>query len=216
MTSTSYNALTDTFIPKPLETPSDGDRFSDAAIAELEEIVTHYPERKAACLPALWLAQREYGGSLTPAAIREVAERLQLSYTEVEGVASFYTMYNLKPRGRHHLEVCTCLTCALLGAYDIVHRYEHELGVSIGGTTADGEFTLSEAECLNYCGGATVIQVGDKYFTGVTPDNCLSLIEELRKSNEFTPAHLADSIVKIQTPGASVTGGGSFTSQDLI
>ncbi len=215
MTSNNYNPLTDTFIPKPLERPSDERKFSDSAIAELEEIVTHYPERKAACLPALWLAQREYGGSLTPAAISEVAERLELSYTEVEGVASFYTMYNLKPRGRHHVEVCTCLTCALLGAYDIVHRYEHELGVSIGGTTDDGEFTLSEAECLNFCGGATVIQVGDKYFSGVTPDNCLSLIEELRNSQKYTPSQLADSIVKIQTPGASTMGGGSFTSQDL-
>ena len=154
---------------EPIADPVKENRFSELAIAELEEIATHYPERKAACLPALWIAQREYGGFLTPGAIQEVADRLSLSYTEVEGVATFYTMYNLRPRGRHHLEVCTCLTCAVMGAYDVVHTLEHELGVGLGQTTADGEFTLSEAECLNFCGAATVMQVGDKYFTQLTP-----------------------------------------------
>src|SRR5689334_4282676 len=145
-------------VHEPQPAPAKEQRFSLNAIQELEEIASHYPERKAACLPALWIAQREYGGYLTPASIQEVADRLGLSFAEVEGVATFYTMYNLRPRGRHHLEVCTCLTCAVMGAYDVVHTLEHELGIGLGQTTADGEFTLSEAECLDFCGAATVVQ----------------------------------------------------------
>ena len=152
---------------------------------------------------------------MTPGAIQEVADRLSLSYTEVEGVATFYTMYNLRPRGRHHLEVCTCLTCAVMGAYDIVHKLEHELGVGLGQTTADGEFTLSEAECLNFCGAATVMQVGDKYFTQLTTANIMGLIDDLRSSPDYTPVKLADSLVKILIPGASETGGGSYDLEAL-
>lgn len=199
-----------TNLREPVPPPVKERRFSDAAIAELEEIVSHYPERKAACLPALWMAQREYGGYLTPAAIQEVADRLGLSFSEVEGVATFYTMYNLRPRGRHHLEVCTCLTCAVVGAYDVMHALEHELGIGVGQTTPDREFTLSEAECLDFCGAATVVQVGDRYFTNITAANVSGLIDDLRNSPDYTPAKLADSIVKLHVPGASESGGGSY------
>src|SRR5579884_658080 len=195
---------------EPASLPSEERRFSAQAVAELEEIASHYPERKAACLPALWIAQREYGGYLTPSAIQEVADHLGLSFAEVEGVATFYTMYNLRPRGRHHLEVCTCLTCAIKGAYDVVHKLEHELGIEVGETTPDGAFTLSEVECLDFCGAATVMQVGDKYLTNLTPDNVMELIETLRNSDDYTPAKLADAIVKIHIPGTSRTGGGSY------
>lgn len=205
--------------PRPREpqaAPTKEQRFSMNAIQELEEIVSHYPERKAACLPALWIAQREYGGYLSPSAIQEVADHLELSYAEVEGVATFYSMYNLRPRGKHHLEVCTCLTCAVMGAYDVVHELEHALGIEVGATTRDGDFTLSEAECLDYCGAATVVQVGDKYFTNITANNVLNLIEELRKSDDYTPAKLADAIVKVHIPGSSqTTGGGSRTAQAI-
>lgn len=200
---------------EPKAAPAKATRFSKLALEELEEIASHYPERKAACLPALWIAQREYDGYLTATAIQEVADYLGLSYAEVEGVATFYTMYNTRPRGRHHLEVCTCLTCAVMGAYDIVHKLEHELGVGLGQTTEDGEFTLSEAECLNFCGAATIVQVGDRYFTNITSENVMGLIDELRASPNYTPAKLADSIVKILIPGASESGGGSYDKEGL-
>lgn len=204
-----------TNLREPLPAPAKERRFSELAIAELEEIARHYPERKAACLPGLWIAQREYGGYLTPVAIQEVADRLGLSFAEVEGVATFYTMYNLRPRGRHHLEVCTCLTCAVMGAYDVVHTLEHELGIGIGQTTPDGEFTLSEAECLDFCGAATIVQVGDKYFTNITAANVMGMIDDLRKSQDYTPAKLADAIVKIHIPGSAEAGGGSSKPDDL-
>jgi len=200
---------------EPIPPPAKERRFSEAAIAELEEIASHYPERKAACLPGLWLAQREYGGYLTPAAIQEVADNLGLSFSEVEGVATFYTMYNLRPRGRHHLEVCTCLTCAVMGAYDVLHALEHTLGVGVGQTTADHEFTLSEAECLDFCGAATVVQVGDRYFTNITAANVTGLIDDLRNSADYTPAKLADAIVKLHIPGSTETGGGSYPPEKL-
>ncbi len=211
-TSTSSNSES---LREPAPAPVPETRFSAQAHAELDEIAGHYPERKAACLPALWIAQREYGGSLTSAAIQETANALGLSYAEVEGVATFYTMYNTVPRGRHHLEVCTCLSCAVNGAYDIVHKLEHELGIGIGETTPDGEFTLSEAECLDFCGAATIMQVGDKYFGNLTTENIMGLIDELRASESYTPAKLADSIVKILQPGSSITGGGSYTPESL-
>ncbi len=202
-------------VQEPLPKPTKEERFSLNAIQELEEIASHYPERKAACLPGLWIAQREYGGYLTSSAIQEVADRLGLSYAEVEGVATFYTMYNLRKRGRHHLEVCTCLTCAVRGAYDLVHKLEHELGIGVGETTPDGEFTLSEAECLDFCGAATVMQVGDKYFTNLTPENIIDTINAIRASDDYTPAKLADAIVKVHIPGASKTGGGSRTAEQI-
>lgn len=199
----------------PLPAPGPDHRFSERARSELEEIASHYPERKAACLPALWIAQREYGGALTAGAIQEVADLLGLSFTEVEGVATYYTMYNLRPVGAHHLEVCTCLTCALVGAYDVVHAIEGQLGIHIGQTTPDGEFTLSEVECLDMCGAATVMQVGDRYFTNVTASNVINLIEELRTSEKYTPQRLADSIVQVHIPGASERGGGSYAPGEI-
>ena len=153
-------------------------------------------------LPALWIAQREYGGFLPPEALQEVADRLERPYVEVEAVASFYTMYNFRKRGRHHLEVCTCLTCGVVGAYDVVHRLETLLGIHVGETTADGEFTLSEVECLDWCGAGTVVQVGDRYFGNVSGENVENLISELRGSDAHTPAALADKVVKVHLPGA--------------
>src|SRR5579872_4261847 len=181
-------------------------RFSEQAVAELEEIVGHYPEKRAAMLPALWIAQREYGGYLPPEALQEVATRLERPYVEVEAVATFYTMYNFRPRGRHHLEVCSCLTCSVVGAYDVLHKLEETLGCHVGETTSDGEFTLTEVECLDWCSAGTVIQVGDKYYGNVTPGNVEQLIAELSKSDEHKPTDLADAVTKILLPGGKTPG----------
>jgi NADH-quinone oxidoreductase subunit E len=102
-----------------------------------------------------------------------------------------------------------------MGAYDLVHKLEHELGIGIGETTSDGEFTLSEAECLDFCGSATVVQVGDKYFVNLTAENIMGLIDDLRSSKDYTPAKLADSIVQIHRTGASLKPGGSYTPESL-
>lgn len=172
-------------------------RFSERAVKELEAIITHYPDCKSAMLPALWIAQREYGGHLTPEAIAEVAYRLGRSYAEVEGVATFYTMYNKTPVGKYMLEVCTNLTCMLCGGYRILEYLQQKLGIQLGETTPDGMFTLTEVECLNNCGDAPVMQVGDIYCRRLTPEKIDALLEELRQREEHTVVQLADAEVQL-------------------
>jgi NADH-quinone oxidoreductase E subunit len=172
-------------------------RFSERAIKELETILQHYPDRKSAMLPALWIAQREYGGYLPPEAIAEVAYRLGRSYAEVEGVATFYTMYNKQPVGKYMLEVCTNLSCMLCGAYRILEYLQQKLGIQLGETTPDGLFTLTEVECLNNCGDAPVMQVGDIYCRRLTPETIDALLEALRTGNEHTVVQLADAEVQL-------------------
>lgn len=173
-------------------------RFSPKAIAELEALKTHYPEVKACILPTLWIAQREYGGFLDGAAIAEVAHRLNRSYAEIEGVATFYSMYNTAHRpGKHKLEVCTCLTCHVCGAYRLRDYISKKLGIANGETTADGMFMLEEVECLDACDRAPVIQVGDQYYGPVDEAYMDKLIEELRNTPESTVVKMADSIVQV-------------------
>ncbi len=173
-------------------------KFSTEAIKQLEQIISHYPQKKAATLPALWIAQREYGGSLPPEAIAETAMRLGQSYAEVEGVATFYSMYNTDHAvGRHMIEVCTCLSCHMCGAYRIADRLKEKLGVDFGETTADGMFTLHEVECLNACDRAPLIQVGDEYHGPMDDASLDKLIEDLRARTESSSVKLADTVVQV-------------------
>jgi len=180
--------------PRPVELTL---RFSERAIKELETILRHYPDRKSAMLPALWIAQREYGGYLPPEAIAEVAYRLGRSYAEVEGVATFYTMYNKQPVGKYMLEVCTNLSCMLCGAYRILEYLQQKLGIQLGETTPDGLFTLTEVECLNNCGDAPVMQVGDIYCRRLTPEKIDEILKQLRTGNAHTVIQLADAEVQL-------------------
>jgi NADH-quinone oxidoreductase E subunit len=179
-------------------------RFSEKAVEELEEIKTHYPDLKSCILPCLWIAQREYGGFLSGEAIAEVAFRLQRSYAEIEGVATFYTMYNTahKP-GKHKIELCTCLTCHLCGTYRIRDYIKQKLGVGHGETTEDGLFTVEEVECLDACDRAPVIQVGDEYHGPVDEAYLDRLIEELRARPDSTVIKMADEIVKVHLRSAN-------------
>jgi NADH-quinone oxidoreductase E subunit len=173
-------------------------RFSEKAVAELESLKGHYPDLKSLILPCLWIAQREYGGYLSPEAVAEVAHRLERSYAEVEGVATFYSMYNTDHAvGRHMIEVCTCLTCHMCGAYKIAGYLKQKLGIGFGETTADGVFTLHEVECLDACDRAPVLQVGDQYIGPIDEAQVDSLLEMLRNRNESSVVKLADEIVKV-------------------
>ncbi|MCW5938524.1 MAG: NAD(P)H-dependent oxidoreductase subunit E [Fimbriimonadaceae bacterium] len=184
--------------PKAPEPDSLELRFSPTAVEELEALKTHYPDLKSCVLPTLWIAQREYGGHLSPEAIAEVAHRLSRSYAEVEGVATFYSMYNTahKP-GRHLIEVCTCLSCHMCGAYRIVDHLEEKLGIKLGETTPDGVFSIHEVECLDACDRAPVLQVGDQYVGPVTPETVDELLERLRSNPDSTVVQLADAVVKV-------------------
>lgn len=173
-------------------------RFSDRAVAELEALKTHYPEIKACILPTLWLAQREYGGHLTGEALAEVAHRLKRSYAEIEGVATFYSMYNVahKP-GKHKIELCTCLSCHVCGSYRLRDLIKSTLGIGHGETTADGVFTYEEVECLDACDRAPVMQVGDQYYGPLDETSLKALLEKLRATEESTVVKMADEIVKV-------------------
>ena len=182
--------------PKPDEVKL---KFSKAAIAELDALKTHYPNLKACILPALWIAQREHGGYLSGDAIAEVAIRLNRSYAEIEGVATFYTMYNTAHQpGRHKIEVCTCIACQVCGAYPLYAYLKRKLGIENGGTTEDGMFTIEEVECLDACDRAPVVQVGDQYIGPLDEKGMDELIERLRNTNESTVVQLADQVVKAQ------------------
>lgn len=173
-------------------------RFTNKAIAELDALKAHYPEQKACILPALWIAQREYDGYLSGEAIAEVAFRLQRSYAEIEGVATFYSMYNTahKP-GKHKIEVCTCLSCHVCGAYRLRDYISKKLGIANGETTEDGMFTLEEVECLDACDRAPVLQIGDQYIGPVDEAAMDKIIADLRSRPESTVVQMADTIVRM-------------------
>lgn len=183
--------------PRPPKADELNLKFSDQAVKELEGLKTHYPTLKACILPALWIAQREYGGFLSGEAIAEVAHRLKRSYAEVEGVATFYTMYNAvhKP-GKHKIEVCTCLSCHFNGAFRIRDYVTAKLGIRHGETTEDGMFMLEEVECLNACDRAPLLQVGDKYHGPVDEAYIDNLLDDLRNREESTVVQMADQIVQ--------------------
>jgi len=173
-------------------------KFSEKAVQQLNALRGHYPNEKACILPGLWIAQREYGGYLCAEAIAEVAHRLHRSYAEVEGVATFYSMYNTKHAvGRHMIEVCTCLSCHMCGAYRIADHLKEKLGIGFGETTPDGVFTLHEVECLNACDRAPLLQVGDEYHGPMTIESVDALLESLRKREDSSVIQMADEIVKV-------------------
>jgi NADH-quinone oxidoreductase E subunit len=153
-------------------------QFSPAAKAKFDEIVTRYPIKRAAIMPTLWLAQEEFGW-LSTDVLEYVAELLELSPAFVASVASFYTMYYKHPVGRHHVQVCTNLSCALVGADRIVECLRERLGIEVGGTSPDGKFSLSVVECLASCGTAPMLQVNDDYVENLTPERALELIDRL-------------------------------------
>ena len=146
---------------------------------EIQEIADQYPVRRSAVMPALRLAQERYGW-LPPEAFREVAEALDLTPAYCKAVASFYDMFHLDPTGRHLVEVCTNVSCALVGAQRTLEAFERELGIRAGETTPDGEVTLSVLECAGGCGWGPVVSVDHRYREPVRPEDVPEIVEALR------------------------------------
>lgn len=155
-----------------------GIQFSAATRKKLDAVVARYPSRQAACLPALHLAQAEFG-SLGEAVQQAVADYLRLPIAHVYGVVTFYTMFHQKPMGRNVLMVCTNVSCMLRGAYDILAHIEKKLGVKPGQTTPDGKFTLVEEECLAACTNAPMMICGPSYYLDLTPEKVDRVLAEL-------------------------------------
>jgi NADH-quinone oxidoreductase E subunit len=152
--------------------------FSEGTRAKHDRLLTRYPNREAAILPTLYLAQREFG-HLSDEAILYVADLLGFTPARIYGVATFYTMYNKKPVGKYHLQVCRNLSCSLMGAEHLIEHVARKIGVKPGETTADGRFTLSTVECLGSCGTAPVMQVNDDYYENLTEESIDAILDGL-------------------------------------
>jgi NADH-quinone oxidoreductase subunit E len=149
-------------------------------LAQVQAAAARYPDRRSAVLEALRLAQERHDGWLPDEALREVAEALEVTPAYTKAIASFYDMLHLEPVGRHLVEVCTNLACALVGAQRVVEAFESELGVHAGETTEDGGITFRTVECLGGCGYATVVAVDHRYREFVNADDVPRIVTEVR------------------------------------
>jgi NADH-quinone oxidoreductase subunit E len=153
--------------------------FSQQAQKRFTEIVGRYPKKEAALIPVLYLAQQEFG-YLSGEAIEYVAEIMGIPASRVYGVVTFYTMLNMKPVGRHHIQVCRTLPCALAGAEKMTAFIKAGLGIEVGQTSADGKFTLSEVECLASCGTGPMMQIDDDYYENLSEERVAEILKSLK------------------------------------
>jgi len=160
--------------------------FTEANLEAVRRILAKYPADRQASgvLPLLHLAQRQNAGFLTLQALDYVADFLKMPRIKVYEVATFYTMFKLQPMGRHHVEVCTNVPCWLRGSDEIVAACKRKLGIGIGETTADGQFTLSEAECLGACVNAPMAQIGDDYYEDLSPESMEAILDALARGEQ--------------------------------
>ena len=158
--------------------------FSNEQLAKVKEIISHYPDgkQKSALLPVLHIAQRQFSGWLSVPVMDYVATLLQLDPIEVYEVASFYSMYNLKPVGKYMFEVCHTGPCMVNGSDNIIDYIKQKLNIAVGETTEDGLFTLKTVECLGACGYSPMMQLGANYREHLTPQKVDAIIEECRNA----------------------------------
>ena len=152
--------------------------FSEAGKKEFERLLTRYPDKGAVILPALHLAQKELG-YVSDEAIVHIARLLGTSPARIEGVATFYTMYNRQPVGKYHVQICRNISCSLLGGEHLIAHVSKKLGIKPGETTPDGKFTLTKVECLGSCGTAPVMQVNDDYHEELTEAKIDAILDKL-------------------------------------
>jgi len=146
----------------------------------IREVARQYPDSRSAIMPALRMAQERHGGWLPPEAFEEVGEALALTPAYCQSVASFYDMFHLEPVGRHLVEVCTNVSCALVGAQQVLEAFERKLGVRPGETSEDGQVTLRTMECAGGCGWAPVVVVDHRYREPVKPEDVSAIVGDLQ------------------------------------
>ena len=155
--------------------------FDEDVRRQIDAWVAKYPEewKQSAVMPALMVVQDHNGGYLTEALMDRVADYLDMPPIAVYEVATFYSMYELKPVGRHKICVCTNVSCLVCGSDTIVDHLRQRLGIGFGETTSDGRFSLKEVECLGACGGAPMMQIGKEYYENLTPELVDSILDGL-------------------------------------
>lgn len=188
--------------------------FTEESLAKARATIAKYPagRQRSAVMPILDIVQRQEGW-VPQVAMDVVAEMLELAPIRVYEVATFYTMFKLKPVGTYHLQVCTNLPCMLRNSQEIVEACQQELGVAIGETTSDGRFTLSEVECLGACVNAPVIWIGDDYYEDLTADSTKEIIRALSRGESPKPGSQTgrDGAAPAGEPTSltSIPGGGN-------
>jgi NADH-quinone oxidoreductase subunit E len=165
-------------------------RLNDQNVALAREIIARYPKPKSALIPLLHLSQ-EQNGYITQEAMRHIAELVGVTPAEVYGTASFYEMFRFEPTGKYLINVCGTMSCALMGAVELMHHAEEVLGIKAGSTTPDGMFTLQHAECQAACTEAPTLQVNYRHRYRVTPEEFDQLIDDLRagRLDDEIPPH---------------------------
>jgi NADH-quinone oxidoreductase subunit E len=146
---------------------------------KVEVLFKKYPTKKAALLPALWIAQ-EQEGWISEDMMKYLGDLVEVPYAHVLGVVTFYSMYNDKKLGKYHIEVCTNVSCLLRGSSKILDIVEKHCGAKIGQTSADGKFTVSEVECMGACGGAPMLAIGEEYHEYLTPEKTEQILSGLK------------------------------------
>ena len=182
-------------------------RLNEANVAIAKEIIGRFPRPKSALIPLLHLAQ-EQDGHVTNEAMEHLAELIGITPAEVYGTASFYEMFKFEPVGKYVINICGTMSCALLGADELMHRAEHRLGIKPGGTTPDGLFTLEHAECQAACTEAPCLQVNYRYRFRMTPDQLDTLIDDLAagKLADEIPPHGTLAKVRQHIPADRAVG----------
>lgn len=153
--------------------------LSDAACQKIQSLMTKYPRKRSALIPALQIAQNEVG-YLSYDMICEIAQTFKLSPNEVHEVISFYSMFREKPAGKYLIQVCTNISCLLCNAEEIVAHLVRRLGIKMGETTADMRYTLIEVECLGSCGTSPVIRINEDYYENLTPEKLDAILDGLQ------------------------------------
>jgi NADH-quinone oxidoreductase E subunit len=174
---------------KRIKDVSEAFQFSSENLKKIEKIIAKYPQGRqaSAVLPLLDLAQRQCGGWLPQLAIEEVAHLLKMPVIRVFEVASFYTMLNLTPVGKYHLQLCGTTPCWLRGAAELKEVCSQKLGIQEGEITPDGKFSLVEVECLGACVNAPVVQINDDFYEDLTPESFVQILEHLAKGHTCNP-----------------------------
>lgn len=163
-----------------LDTTKTEFKLSAEGLAKVKKELARYEVKDSAIIPALYVAQAENKGYISTDVIHHLSQVMDIPASKINEVFKFYTMFNQKPVGKHHVQVCTNISCALEGGRELTNHICHELGVKLDQVSSDGRFTVSRVECLGSCGTAPMMQVNDKYYESLTPESAMNILRGMK------------------------------------
>ncbi len=155
-------------------------QLSESAASEIKKEMARYETKESAIIPSLYIAQKENKGWVNADVIKSLSRTMDIPESRINEVFKFYTMFNQKPVGKYHVQVCANISCALNGSRELANHLCHELKVKFGEMTQDGLFTVSKVECLGSCGTAPMMQINDRYHENLTPESAMNILRGLR------------------------------------